>query len=137
MFTKDKQSKPVCPQCGEETELYLSVVLKHDEIANRKSNWKLFCLCGFEQERRLSLGTRMVATLLYLAPIISTWGIFLFYAERIHPDRLRFVVWLFHIAPGVLIGDRLSKQFTMATALAQIKKLFPEQSSYKGKGMIQ
>ena len=109
-----------CPECGKQAKLFLAVIWKNENIPDKGSDWKLACGCGNETEGAFSTVGTVAFTLLYLAPVIVLWGIFLIYGEMIEPAWFRFVVWLIHVIPGVLIGNRISSRYAAGIIRKQI-----------------
>ncbi len=113
-------TKHTCPSCGEAADLCLAVFYENKDVPNKSCDWRLDCGCGLGVEGSLALAEKTVAMLLYFAPISVLWGLFLSYGWDSQSAGLGFVVWLVHIVPGVLLGDRLCSKYTAGRAGKQI-----------------
>ena len=105
-----------CPGCGEPARLIVSPLTRHEAVPE-KQQWILTCeQCGAKTAGVFPPMTQALAIGAFLLPVAVFWGLFLLYAEAFGPPWIQFILFLFHLVPGLYLGDRWSRWIALRAA---------------------
>lgn len=110
-----------CPYCGQEARLLAAPFFPEDGVLE-DDHWRLVCShCTGGRSGRLTLWETGLALGGLLLPVALLCGGFLLYAGGLPSPWLRLAVFLLHLAPGVYLGDRVSRLVTRWRARNQLR----------------
>ncbi len=101
-----------CPDCGANADLVVEVFAEDQQFDNPENDWRISCgNCGSDLEGEVSFLHRAVLLFLFLFPIAVCWGLFMLYSEMPGGGWLQFVVFLIHLAFGLITGTWFSTKY--------------------------